>query len=83
LSVARISGSTIKRKYERKEVEKITSSNQASHVLLKSSLFFVLKVIVITAQVFLDLINHGVINFERIFLYLFLNSYLISLLWPC
>ncbi|CAK5078964.1 unnamed protein product [Meloidogyne enterolobii] len=38
LSVARISGSTIKRKYERREVEKITSNNQASHVLLKSSL---------------------------------------------
>ncbi|CAK5036675.1 unnamed protein product [Meloidogyne enterolobii] len=51
LSVARISGSTIKRKYERKEVEKITSSSQ---------------VIVITAQVFLDLINHGLFDFSSL-----------------
>uniref|UniRef100_A0A914KI95 Uncharacterized protein n=2 Tax=Meloidogyne incognita TaxID=6306 RepID=A0A914KI95_MELIC len=54
LSVARISGSTIKRKYERKEVEKITNTNQASHV------------IVITAQVFLDLINHGLFDFSSL-----------------
>uniref|UniRef100_A0A1I8AZJ0 ResIII domain-containing protein n=1 Tax=Meloidogyne hapla TaxID=6305 RepID=A0A1I8AZJ0_MELHA len=39
LSVARISGSTIKRKHERGEVEKITRNNQASIVLLKASLF--------------------------------------------
>ncbi|KAL7074663.1 hypothetical protein ACQ4LE_005973, partial [Meloidogyne hapla] len=51
LSVARISGSTIKRKHERGEVEKITRNNQ---------------VIVITAQVFLDFINHGLFDFSSL-----------------
>ncbi|KAF7638234.1 hypothetical protein Mgra_00002206 [Meloidogyne graminicola] len=47
LSVARVSGSTIKGKYDREKVEKITKENQ---------------VIVITAQVFLDFINHGLFD---------------------